>query len=581
MPTLTEIAGRTLTSEQSAYLDGLFTGLRNRGFAFTDILPDPAAAPPPPAGTGERIAEERIKQELHPLDAYHLIEEAAAANRAPEKENVFRFKWHGLFWLSPNKESFMCRLRIPGGIVRTFQWRELAHLSRELTSGCVQITTRANLQLRLIEPRHAPAVIQRIQGVGLGSRGAGADNIRNLTANPTAGIDPHELIDVSPFVQQLARHLIHHREFYDLPRKFNIAFDGGGRIGSVEDTNDIGLKAVKLDRPAGDNQAGIYFRVALGGATGHQAFARDLGVLVPPGEVVKVTLALVRVFIRNGNRSNRKKARLKHLLESWSLDRYRQETEKLLGYTLTPIPSDAFQNEPSTPPSSSPHSHMGVFPQSQPGLNYIGVALPVGQLTAKQMLRLADIADHYGCGEIRLTVWQNLLIPGVPDAYVETVKKSLVKAGLNWRMSNLRGGLVACTGNSYCKYAASNTKGHAAELADYLEKRVELDQPINIHLTGCPHSCAQHYIGDIGLLGTKVKVSGESVEGYHVFVGGGFGEHQAIGRQVFQGISFESLKPTLETMLRAYLRHRQPGETFRAFTQRHDLNTLQTLFSNA
>ncbi|MST00098.1 MAG: hypothetical protein EXS29_02140 [Pedosphaera sp.] len=320
-----------------------------------------------------------------------------------------------------------------------------------------------------------------------------------------------------------------------------------------------------------------------GGATGHKAFARDLGVLVRPEEMLKVTSALVRVYIANGNRGDRKKARLKHLLETWTLDQYLGETEKLLGYQLLRAPLDAagkspLEDERALP--AVPHSHIGVFSQKQPGLNYVGVALPVGQITPKQMLRLADLADNYGSGEVRLTVWQNLVIPNVPDSMVETLKKALVKMGLDWRQSNLRSGVIACTGNSYCKFAGTNTKGHALELADYLEKRFQLDQPINIHLTGCPNSCAQHYMGDIGLLGAKVKVAGESVEGYHVFVVGGFGKSQAVGRQMFQGVSFESLKPTLEKMLHGYLKHRQPGEGFQTFTNRHDLGKLQEIFSN-
>src|SRR5262249_38191333 len=160
----------------------------------------------------------------------------------------------------------------------------------------------------------------------------------------------------------------------------------------------------------------------------------------------------------------------------------------------------------------------------------------------------AELADLYGSGEVRLTVWQNLIVPNISDAFIETMKKALVRMGLHWQQSNLRGGIIACTGNSYCKFASSNTKGHALELADYLEKRSQLEQPIHLHLPGCPNSCAQHYMGDIGLLGAKVKVAGESVEGYHVFVGGGFGERQAIGRQVFQSVSFNELKPTLEKM---------------------------------
>ena len=575
----TEVAGQKLTGEQSAYLEGLFAGLRNRGLSFADVEPNPAGQPAK-AATADLIFEERVKRELHPLDAYSVLLEHAAANRAPDKEALFRFKWNGLFYLTPNKEAFMARLRIPGGQLQTFQLREIARVAQELTTGYVQITTRANFQIRLIEPRNAPEVLRRIQSVGLHTRGAGADNIRNLTANPTAGIDAHELIDTMPLCEQLAQVILNDRSFYDLPRKFNIAFDGGGLIGVVEDTNDIGLKAVKVEVESGDIKSGIYFRVALGGATGHKAFARDLGVLLKPDEVLKVTTALVRVYIANGNRGDRKKARLKHLLETWSLEKYLEETEKLLGYKLLRIPAEAQLETRNSKLETPAHTHIGVFPQKQPGLNYIGVAIPVGQITPKQMLRLAEIADFYGSSEVRLTVWQNLIIPNIPDAFVETVKKTLVKMGLHWQQSNLRSGIIACTGNSYCKFASANTKAHALELADYLEKRVKLDQPINIHLTGCPNSCAQHYMGDIGLLGTKVKVAGESFDGYHVFVGGGFGERQAVGRQIFQGVSCNDLKPTLEKMFKGYLRHRKKDETFQSFTNRHDVGALQGIFSN-
>ena len=576
-----EVAGQPLTSEQSAYLDGLFSGLRDRGFSFDDILPNPAAAPSARPASGDLIFEERVKRELHPLDAFDVLLEHAATNKPPDKESLFRFKWNGLFFLTPNKEAFMARLRIPGGQLRTFQLREIARVAQELTTGYVQITTRANFQIRLIQPKDTPEVLRRIQSVGLHTRGAGADNIRNLTANPTAGIDPQELIDTMPLCHQLGQIILNDRGFYDLPRKFNIAFDGGGLIGTAEDTNDIGLKAVQIREETDGIPAGVYFRVALGGATGHKAFARDLGVLVRPVEVLKVTAALIRVYIANGNRADRKKARLKHLLETWSLEKYLAETEKLLGYRLLRVPEDLPSGPQSPTPEVPPHSHVGVFPQKQPGLNYIGVAIPVGQITPKQMLRLAEIAELYGSSEVRLTVWQNLIIPNVPDPYVETVKKALVKLGLHWKQSNLRSGFIACTGSSYCKFASANTKAHALELADYLDKKFDLDQPINVHLTGCPNSCAQHYMGDIGLPRAQVKVAGESVEGYHVFVGGGFGGRQAIGRQVFQGLSFNDLKPTLEKMLRAYLKHRVGGESFQSFTQRHDLNTLQALFSNA
>ena len=212
------------------------------------------------------------------------------------------------------------------------------------------------------------------------------------------------------------------------------------------------------------------------------------------------------------------------------------------------------------------------------GVQHLGLPSRV-ELTTRQMRRLAELSDLYGSGEVRLTVWQNLVIPNVPDGYVETLKKALVKAGLDWRPSHLKSGVIACTGSRYCKFASTDTKGHALELMKWLDNRVTPDQPVNIHLTGCPNSCAQHYMGDIGLLGAKVKVEGESREGYHVFVGGGFGERQAIGRQVFQGITVEALKPLLERMLKTWLRVRTPGESFQQFTARHDVGRLQELFS--
>jgi len=563
------INGEVLSPDQTNYLTGFFAGIAARGQRFSDVEAPPAVEKQ--VSHEDLIFEERVKKELHPLDAYPVLLEHAATNKSPEKEEIFRFKWNGLFYLTPNKEAFMARLRIPGGLIRTFQLRELANVAKELTTGYVQITTRANLQMRLIQPKDTPDFLRRIQSVGLHTRGAGADNIRNLTANPTSGIDPEEIIDVMPFCTEMGQIIINDRSFYDLPRKFNIAYDGGGLIGTVEDTNDIGCKAVRV----GDE---VMFRIALGGATGHKAFARDLGVLVKPAELNKVVAAVVRVYIANGNRTDRKKARLKHLLEKWTLEQYLEETEKVLGYTLQRVPLDPAAIQ--YPGQKLAHSHVGVYPQKQKGLNYVGVALQVGHLTAKQMIRIAEIADLYGSGEIRLTVWQNFIIPNVPDAFVETVKKALVKAGLHWKQSHLRSGLIACTGNSYCKFAQANTKGHALALADYLEKKITLDQPVNIHLTGCPNSCAQHYMGDIGLLGTKVKIMGESVDGYHVFVGGGFGATQAVGRQVFTGVAFEDLKLTLEKMLKGYHRHRTPGEGFQSFTARHDLNTLQAIFSN-
>ncbi len=301
-------------------------------------------------------------------------------------------------------------------------------------------------------------------------------------------------------------------------------------------------------------------------------------MVVEPKNLLKVMTALLRLFIRDGDRSNRKKARFKYLVEKRGLPGLLEDCEALLGFKLTRLPAQTTFQEKARHPAST-HPHVGVFPQKQLGLYYIGASVPVGQITAKQLKSIAEIAENYGSGDVRLTVWQNFLIPNVPEGFVETVCKRLNRLGFHTIPSPVRSGVIACTGNKYCKYSATDTKGHALELAEYLEKRVKLDQPVNIHFTGCPHSCAQHYMGDIGLLGAKVKVNGESMEGYHVCLGGGFGNHQHVGRQIFTGIVFEELKSLIEKILKVYLTHRQESEAFQTFCNRHEIGKLQELFS--
>ena len=563
--------------EQKRYLEGFFAGVAAQGVSFGDLAPPPVNEVSPGLSLDDLTKEERIKRELHPFDAIENLVMDARWNAKPEPDSVFRYKWNGLFWLSPVKDGYMCRLRIPGGVVKSFQLRELAAIARELTTGYIQITTRNNFQIRLIEPKDCPEVLRRIQSVGLHSKGAGADNIRNITMNPCAGYDPHELMDVRPLVNELATLIIGTKEFYDLPRKFNIAYDGGGLISAVEDTNDIGASAVRIGDNAEGIAAGVYFRIALGGVTGHQTFAGDAGVLVAPEQLNQVMLALLRVFIKEGDRTNRKKARFKYVVERMGMDGVIVATEALLPFKLTRLAEGSPAQLPRTF-SQQGHSHVGVYPQKQEGLNYLGAGVPVGQLTAKQLERIADVADSYGTGEIRLTVWQNFIVPNVATAFVATAAKALQSAGFSTEQSNLKSGFIACTGNRYCKFAASDTKGHAIAMMEYLDKRVKLDRPVNIHFTGCAHSCAQHFMGDIGLLGTKVKES-ISGEGYHITVGGGFGENRKIGRQVFSGVSVESLGSTLEAMLKAWQAKREGDESFHSFCNRHTAGQLQEVFS--
>ncbi len=576
------------SDEQKRYLEGFASGL-NVGRAAHQLSAArvPAAAPakaqPEPVGPdavhikaqdrvleeGKKLSDqEKFKRELNPLDAYDRLKTQAAANEPPKPDDNFRWRFFGLFYVAPNQKSYMCRLRIPNGILTHWQLAGLADLAQRHGGGYSHVTTRANLQVREIEPKNAVAMVEGILDLGLCSRGSGADNIRNVTGTPTAGIDPQELIDTRTYAREWHFHILNERALYGIPRKFNVGFDGGGIIPVLEDTNDIGFQAVAVKDGFG-LVPGVWFRLLLGGITGHKDFGRETGVVVKPAEATQVADAVVRVFIDHGDRTNRLKARLKYVLDRFGMEKFLTMVEEKLGRPLTRVQAQALQPRPAFDRAA----HIGVHPQKQDGLNWIGVVLPVGKLTVAQMHGLAGVARDLGDGEIRLTVWQNLLISGVPSERIRQAVGAIEALGLSTNTNAIRAGLVACTGNIGCKFAASDTKGHAEEIARWCEARVALDGPINIHLTGCHHSCAQHYVGDIGLLACKVQETEESeqIEGYHILVGGGFGPDAALAREIHRDVKATDVPATIERLLKAYLAGRaSKEETFLAFTRRHD-----------
>jgi ferredoxin-nitrite reductase len=532
---------------------------------------------------GKLVAEETAKRDKNPRDMWDEMRSRAAAGEFPKGTDVFLTKYHGLFYVAPAQDSYMCRLRFPGGAIRSWQLRGLADLADRSAGGFADCTTRANLQLREIPASESINILTGLQELAIINFGAGADNIRNVTASPLSGIDPTELIDTLSLAKEMHYYLINHRELYGLPRKFNIAFDGGGSIAALEDTNDIGFTAVRLKAEAATDalREGVFFQFTLGGITGHKDFARPTGVLLKPEECVEVAAAVVRVFIRHGDRTNRNKARLKYLLDRWGFEKFVGEVEKEVGRELTKAPLDAVEPRPS----DNRQGHVGFYPQKQPGLNYVGVVLPVGRMTSDQMRGLAQISERHGDGDLRLTVWQNLLIANIPDESVEAVKGAIESIGLDWRATSVRAGLIACTGSAGCKYAGAPTKSNAMTIADYVEERLEMDVPVNIHLTGCHHSCAQHYIGDIGLIAANVEDPDdpdETVEGYHFFVGGGYGERQGIGRELFTALPFRDVPARVAGLLQAYLDNREsPAEAFVDFTRRVELDALRELCCDA
>ncbi|MET4514523.1 NirA family protein [Bradyrhizobium sp. 482_C4_N1_1] len=576
------------SDEQKRYLEGFTTGLQisrvGRGLGGSASKANTEATGPDAVhikaqdkviAAGKKLADqEKFKRDEHPFDAYPRLRQQALDNAPPSPADNFRWRYYGIFYVAPTQDSYMCRLRIPNGIMKHWQLSGLADLADDLCGPYSHVTTRANLQLREIPPKNAIKLIEGIQDLGLSSRGSGADNIRNVTGTPTAGIDPQELIDTRPYAREWHYHILNDRSLYGLPRKFNVAFDGAGRIAVLEETNDIAFTAFEVKDGFGV-EPGVWFRLGLGGITGHKDFAKYSSIIVKPEQATAVADAIVRVFIDHGDRTNRNKARLKYVLDAMGHDGFLKLVEERLKTPFTRVPEEAFAPRPA----ADRMAHIGVHKQKQDGLNWIGVSLTLGKISCDQMRGLAKVAQDLGDGEIRLTVWQNLLISGVRDENVELAIAAIKQIGLAVEASHIRAGLIACTGSAGCRFAASNTKRNAAEIGDWCEPRVAMDKPVNIHVTGCHHSCAQHYISDIGLIGARVPINDEdTVDGYHLFTGGGFGPDADVGQEVYHDLKAEDAPKTVEGLLKAYIAHRSsPDETFLSFARRHDGETLRKL----
>src|ERR1700760_2722829 len=329
--------------------------------------------------SGKKLADqEKFKRDEHPFDAYPRLRQQAVDNATPSPADNFRWRYYGLFYVAPAQDSYMCRLRIPNGILKHWQFAGLADLIEPLCGPFSHVTTRANLQMREISPKNAVTLIEGIQDLGLCSRGSGADNIRNVTGTATAGIDPQELLDTRPYAREWHYHILNDRSLTGLPRKFNVAFDGAGKIAVLEDTNDIAFAAVEV-RDGFDVEPGVWFKLGIGGITGHRDFATDTGIVVKPADATKVSDAIVRGFIDLGDRTNRLKARLKDVIDGMGLEKFLVLVEERLGHAFTRVPAEALAPRAAF----DRNAHIGVHRQKQDGLNWIGVALPLGKVTSE------------------------------------------------------------------------------------------------------------------------------------------------------------------------------------------------------
>jgi ferredoxin-nitrite reductase len=503
---------------------------------------------------------EKFKAEKDGLAVKAEIEKFASLGweAMDETDRDHRLKWLGVFFRPVTPGKFMMRLRMPNGILSCDQMRVLAEVvQRYGDDGCADITTRQNIQLRGIRIEDLPNIFEKFHAVGLTSVQSGMDNVRNITGDPVAGLDADELFDTRELVQQIQDMITNkgegNPEFTNLPRKFNIAITGGRDNSVHAEINDLAFVPAFLEEGGSGGQGEgetepssrrFGFNVLVGGffSAKRCEAAIPLNAWVSPEEVVSLCRAVLEVFRDCGLRANRQKSRLMWLIDEWGLEKFRAEVEKRWGKSLL---SAAVQDEIDW----EKRDHIGVYKQKQPGLNYVGLHVPVGRLFAEDMFEIARLAEVYGSGEIRLSVEQNVIIPNIPDTRLAPFLTEPLLNRFKINPEPLTRALVSCTGAQFCNFALIETKNRALAMIKALETEVELTRPVRIHWTGCPNSCGQPQVADIGLMGTKARKNGKPVEGVDIYMGGKVGKEAHLGTCVTKGIPCEDLQPVLREML--------------------------------
>ncbi|MEW9668420.1 ferredoxin--nitrite reductase [Ammoniphilus sp. 3BR4] len=468
---------------------------------------------------------EKMKIEKDGLDIIHELEklcELGVENAAPE--DIERLRWYGLFYRKRLDGHFMLRIRVPNGILNEEQWRMAAELGERYGRGFVDITSRQGLQLRWIKLEDIKEVLNKLESVGLSSLQTGFDNIRNIMGCPVAGLDGDELLDTTPLIREINKMIVGNKEFTNLPRKFNISLAGCCEDCAHADINDIGFVPAKKRM---DGDLAIGFNIKLGGALAptYQKLAESADVFVLPDQVTTITRAILELYRDHGPREKRTKARMMHLLEEWGMERFREELQKKVTWELSSAAEDVCV-------TSHRGDHIGIHAQKQEGYSFAGLHIPVGRLTAQQLLGCGYLALQYGTGEIRLTAHQDLIIPHIPNEMLDEFKDEPLLTELSVAPKSMIRGTVSCTGRQYCDKAIIETKNFALETAIALDQKFKDASPLNIHWSGCPNSCGQHQIADIGLQGTKAKVDGKVVDAVDIYVGGHLGAHSQLGTLV-------------------------------------------------
>lgn len=532
---------------------------------------------------------ERLKRAMNPWEGLDAIRGFArdGFDSIPAEWIGTYFRWWGIYTQGDGagvvggKDGagkalpfFMVRIRIPNGILRSDQLRAVAGLTRRYARSIADLTVRQNIQLHWVTIEDLPVVLEELWRLGLNTIGACGDVTRNITGCPVAGVDADEICDASSLALEADHMLAGNAEFYNLPRKFKISITGCRVWCPYPEINDVGLTA--LERVVrGKSEIGFSLRVG-GGLSTDPYLGIPLNTFVQWNQVLPVIRGVAELF-RDVEllREHRERARLKFLFlrHGWTPQHFQSELERRLGFHLDPAVA-------ANPPADVYRDHIGIHAQKQPGLVYVGATVLRGRITPEQMEAAAHLAERYASGELRTTNMQNLVIVNVPQLQAEELARQLGAIGLPVSGSPFARGTVACTGTEFCKLAITETKAFSRWLVEELDQRLPgFDQHLKLHVTGCPNSCGQHWIADIGIEGKKLKVNGQMVDAYYFCLGGALGLNPAIARPVGYRCTASEVPEAIERLLRQYLNHRNDGENLRKYFSRHDETELRNFLA--
>ncbi len=503
----------------------------------------------------KRNPVERLKRDKSPLGILgELPALIAAGYDAMPEEDMVRLKWWGLYHDKPKIGTFMLRLKLPGGRVTPAQLRTIGEVSNRWGRGEGELSTRQNVQLHYLELAALPDVFATLEAAGLTTAGACGDAVRNITGCPLTGLAHDELFDTTPLLEEAADFFYGNPDYSDLPRKHKITISACAHRCNAPEINCIALIGVLRDGEPG------FAVTAGGGLASVPRLARDLGVFIRPDEAMPVLRALLDAWKEDLTyRVSRVKSRMKFMVDDYGADGMRAELERRLGYKLPDYTLD---------PPGPVADHLGIQAQRD-GRSTIGAPVHLGLITGDQMIGIAELAEAHG-GDVAITRQQNFVVTGIPQESVEESVATLAELGFPLDVNSIRGSSIACTGEPHCNFSVTETKTRLGSLIEGLETKFgDGVAGLRLHLDGCPHACAQHWVGDLGFQGTTVRdEEGKRRQAYDIFLRGGLGPDAAIARPVFRRVPSGELDEAVAGLVGGWIAQRKADEQFASFTHR-------------